>query len=64
MLKEELEVFSEPGKNVRSEWVWLTPAEVLDTEVLDPGQIQAEGSVPFSDVLDEISRIETSHGHE
>ncbi|WP_222918599.1 plastocyanin/azurin family copper-binding protein [Natrinema sp. SYSU A 869] len=64
MLEEELEVFSEPGKNVRPEWVWLTPAEVLDTEVLDPGQIQAEGSVPFSDVLDEISRIETSHGHE
>ncbi len=64
MLEEELEVFSVPGKNVRSEWVWLTPAEVLDTEVLDPGQIQAEGSVPFSDVLDEISRIETSHGHE
>lgn len=64
MLEEELEVFSEPGKNVRPEWVWLTPVEVLDTEVLDPGQIQEEGTVSFNDVLDEISRIETSHDHE
>lgn len=64
MLKEELEVFSEPGKNVRSEWVWLTPVEVLDTAVLDPCRIQQESTVSFDDVLAEISRIETSHGHE
>lgn len=63
MLEEELEVFSEPDKNVCPEWVWLTPVEVLDTEVLDPEQIQEEGTVSFNDVLDEISRIETNHDH-
>lgn len=64
MLEEELEVFSEPGKNVRPEWVWLTPVEVLDTEALDPGQIQEEDTVSFNDVLAELCRIETNHVHE
>jgi len=64
MLEEELDVFSEPDKNVRPEWVWLTPTEVLDAETLDPGRIQEEGAVSFDDVLDEISRVETDHDHE
>ncbi len=64
MLEEELEAFSEPGKNVRPEWVWLTPVEVLDTEALDPENIQDEGTVSFNDVLNDIDRIETDHDHE
>ena len=63
-LEHELEVFSEEGTNVRVEWVWLTPFEVLDTAALDPATIQEECEVPFGTVLDDIDRIDTSHDHQ
>lgn len=63
-LEHELEIFSRPGTNVRSEWVWLTPAEVLDTAALDPATIQEEGAVSFGSVLDDVERIDTGHDHE
>ena len=43
------------------EWVWLTPREVLDTDALDPGEIQDTEEVPFDDVLDDIDRVEISN---
>lgn len=63
-LEAELEHFSRPGKNVRSEWVWLTPVEVLDADALDPGNVQSEQTVPFDAVLDDVDRIESDHTHE
>ena len=63
MLEHELEAFSKPGNNVRSEWVWLTPQEVLDTEALDPANIQNTGTVAFDEVIDDIDRIEEGHEH-
>jgi len=63
MLESELENFSEPGKNVRAHWVWLTPQEVLDTESLDPENIQDEGEVSFDAVIEDIDRIDGGHGH-
>ncbi|MFD1645780.1 cupredoxin domain-containing protein [Haloarchaeobius litoreus] len=60
-LEGELEHFSRPGENVNLEWVWLTPQEVLDTDALDPSNIQAEdGSVSFEAVLADIDRIEVA----
>ncbi|SFC75805.1 Copper binding protein, plastocyanin/azurin family [Halobiforma haloterrestris] len=63
MLEHELESFSEQGDNVRPEWVWLTPQEVLETEVLDPAHIQETGAVAFDAVLSEIDRMEDGHEH-
>ena len=64
MLQHELETFSEPGENVRSTWVWLTPREVLDAGALDPTNVQRQGAVPFDDVLDDLERIDGGHEHE
>jgi hypothetical protein len=63
-LETELEHFSRPGTNVRSEWVWLTPVEVLDADALDPGNVQNEGRVPFDAVLEGVERIEPGHAHD
>ena len=61
-LETELNAFS--GSNEDCEWVWLTPMEVLDTDALDPANIQAgDGTVPFGDVLADIDRISSGHGH-
>jgi|GEM_PF-1245616 len=54
MLEEELTAFSD--RNANAEWVWLTPQEVLDTDALDPMQIQSAGTVSFSDVRTELDR--------
>lgn len=54
MLEGELNAFSETNENV--EWVWLTPQEVLATDVLDPMQIQEVGTVPFEAVLQALGR--------
>ena len=64
MLEHELEAFSKPGNNVRSEWVWLTPREVLDTEAFDPANSQNTGTVAFDEVIDDIDRIEEGHEHD
>ncbi|WP_209309517.1 cupredoxin domain-containing protein [Haloarcula amylovorans] len=62
-LEHELERFS--GGNEDCEWVWLTPQEVLDTDALDPGAIQADdGRVSFDEVLADIERIHGGHSHE
>lgn len=51
--------------NEDCEWVWLTPKEVLDTDVLDPMEIQSEGTVPFDAVLGAIDRVDIDgHIHE
>lgn len=52
------------GDNENCEWVWLTPKEILDTDALDPANIQGEdGGVPFDDVLDDIDRADVEHTH-
>jgi len=63
MLEHELELFSDGNEDC--EWVWLTPREVLDTAALDPANIQAgDGTVSFDEVLDDIDRISSGHGHD
>ncbi|MFC7079836.1 cupredoxin domain-containing protein [Halorussus caseinilyticus] len=52
MLEGELDGFSD--RNEGTEWVWLTPAEVLDADALDPTRIQEAGTVPFGAVRDEL----------
>ena len=62
-LETELNTFSD--ENDDCEWVWLTPQEVLDTDALDPSNVQAcDGMVSFDDVLDDIDRISGGHSHE
>ena len=62
-LETELDTFSD--ENEDCEWVWLTPQEVLDTDALDPSNVQAcDGMVSFDDVLDDIDRISGGHSHE
>lgn len=53
------------GDNGDCEWVWLTPAEILDTGALDPEKIQeGDGRVSFDEVLDDIDRVDIDHDHE
>lgn len=52
MLEGELDGFSDRNEN--SEWVWLTPTDVLGADALDPMRIQEAGSVPFSEVREEL----------
>ncbi|MDS0477186.1 plastocyanin/azurin family copper-binding protein [Natrinema sp. 1APR25-10V2] len=64
-LEGELNRFSGPNANDNAEWVWLTPREVLDTDVLDPNSIQAgDGTVSFDDVLADIERVSGGHSHD
>jgi plastocyanin len=51
-LEHELNEFSEQNENC--EWVWLTPRQVLDADVLDPMAIQDAGDVPFDAVAEEL----------
>lgn len=51
------------GDNEGCEWIWLTPKEILDTDALDPENIQADGTVSFGEVLDDIERAELDHEH-
>ncbi|MBV0925889.1 hypothetical protein KTS45_16935 [Halomicroarcula limicola] len=61
-LEHELEQFSDGNEDC--EWVWLTPKEVLDTDALDPGAIQADdGTVSFDEVVADIDRIPGGHSH-
>lgn len=54
----------EKSVNEGCEWVWLTPKEVLDTNALDPGNIQSgDGTVSFDEVLDDIDRADVHHDH-
>ncbi|QIO23428.1 plastocyanin/azurin family copper-binding protein [Haloarcula sp. JP-L23] len=66
-LEHELHNFTAfvEGDNEGCEWVWLTPKEILDTDALDPGNIQeGDGKVSFSEVLDDIDRADVNHVHE
>jgi plastocyanin len=63
-LETELEEFAPAGSNRNSEWPWLTPVEVLSADMLAPETIQAEESVPFDAVVDEILRFKIAEeGH-
>lgn len=57
MLEGELNNFSD--RNEDAEWVWPTPAEVLDADALDPTRIRDAGSVSFAEVRDELGRDAT-----
>lgn len=63
MLEDELDKFSLIFQNHNPHWVWLTPREVLKADALDPANIQASGDVTFDEVLDDIDRIRSEHGH-
>ncbi|MBX0297944.1 cupredoxin domain-containing protein [Haloarcula nitratireducens] len=66
-LEHELHNFTAfiKGDNEDCEWVWLTPKEILDTDALDPENIQkSDGNVSFDEVLDDIDRADISHAHE
>lgn len=66
-LEHELEAFTAfvDADAQDSEWVWLTPKEVLDTPALDPANIQCgDGMVSFEEVLQDIDRADLSHDHE
>ena len=52
MLEHELNANSDRNENV--EWVWPTDREVLDTDALDPMNIQQAGQVPYAEVADEL----------
>ena len=54
------------GKNKHCEWVWLTPKEILDTDALDPDNIQDDEEVSFDEVLHDIERVpdDFHHGHD
>lgn len=69
-LEEELHEFTafveaeDETVNEDCEWVWLTPREVLDTEALDPANVQdGDGKVSFDAVLDDIERVDVGHDH-
>ncbi|WP_290814398.1 plastocyanin/azurin family copper-binding protein [Halovivax sp.] len=51
-LEDQLNGLSE--RNEDCEWPWLTPVEVLDAAALDSGPIQADGTVPFEAVREEL----------
>lgn len=61
MLEAQLNQFSD--QNDGTEWVWLTPQEVLDASALDPDNIQNEGAVGFEDVIEEIDRFSEVPAH-
>ncbi|SEO68561.1 Copper binding protein, plastocyanin/azurin family [Halogranum amylolyticum] len=66
-LEHELHNFTAfiEGGNEGCEWVWLTPKEILDTDALDPRNIQeGDGKVSFDQVLEDIGRADVSHEHE
>lgn len=62
-LEREMRRFSAPGENVRIEWVWPTPQEVLDADALDPLTIQDEGPVSFDTVFEQLERFESRHAN-
>ncbi|MBX0325379.1 hypothetical protein EGH21_20335 [Halomicroarcula sp. F13] len=66
-LEHELHDFTAfiDGDNEGCKWVWLTPKEILDTDALDPENIQADdGKVSFDEVLADINRADVTHEHD
>lgn len=52
LLETELNALSDQNQNV--EWTWLSAPQVLDTDALDPMNIQNRGKVSFEMVADEL----------
>ena len=54
-LEARLDEYSEANED--AEWVWLTPRELFETDVLDPESISDDETVSFEAVIDDIDRF-------